>query len=359
MGSLANRKDNVLFLSFVGPNYSRSSTILNAKSEKFQKQFQKVPTGILRAFLDIYNQRKAMRLASCIVIMSPCHILTPAVKILVRRPVILDSGWALTDGQLSRGFSSASLLRVPTIYLVDFLAFHFANLILMESKAQIKRSSRKFMIKQSKMKVSFTGLNETTFRTENNNSELIKKVNNKLSKLGNGLTVLFRGKVNNESGFEYICEAARRLENKVSFIFLIGQNDVQREFPANVISISGISDSEMCQIYNMSDIALGQISSHPRLRYTIPHKAFEAGFFATPYISADNAGIREFLDSGDAIFISEPFTEGLVDAILSLSEPTVREEIAGRISEKYKKSAAQSIVNEKFENLLFSLVSTN
>lgn len=353
-----NLEYQVLFLSFVGPNYSRSSTILNANSEKFIKQFQKVSPGIFSAFRDLYSNRKALRQANCIVIMSPCHVLTPVVKMLSNRPIILDAGWALFDGQLSRGGGRSKLLKFATIFVVDFLAFHSADFILMESQAQVQRSQRKFLLPKSKLHVSLTGLNENAFLKENPHSDLIDEVKKKLSIIDNELVVLFRGKINNESGFENISNAAIQLDNKVSFIFLLGENDMPRLFSSNVVFVSGVSDMEMRQIYELADISLGQISHHPRLSYTIPHKAFEAGFFSTPYISAENAGIREFLDSDDAVFINEPLTEGLVDAINLLSDLEVRSGYAAKINKSYRERAAQSLINVKFETLLESIISS-
>lgn len=358
MSSIVKIEDRVLFLSFVGRNYSRSSTILNANSEKFQKHFQKISPGFLRAVREIYSQRKIMRLASCVVIMSPCHILTPVVKILLRKPVILDAGWALSDGQFSRDAGPSRMIKNIKILLVDWFAFHLADLILVESKSQLIRYKRKYILPESRMRVSFTGLNEKAFAGESVKSELIDRVKRHLFSLDNKLTVLFRGKVNNESGFENIRKAAKLLEKEVSFIFLISDKDIQENFSSNVICISSVSDMEMRQIYQLADISLGQISNHPRLDHTIPHKAFEAGFFRVPYISADNGGIREFLDPGEAVFVRKPFTEGLANAIVSLSDTNAREQYAKKIGEKYQKLAGQSTLNEKFENLLDMLISS-
>lgn len=277
---------------------------------------------------------------------------------LVKRPIILDAGWALLDGQFSRSGGRFKLLRIATIFVVDFLAFHSADCVLMESQAQVQRSQRKFLLPKSRLYVSLTGLNENAFVKENVDSDLIDEVKKKVSILDNELVVLFRGKINNESGFENINNAAIQLDNKVTFIFLLGENDIQRICSSNVVLVSGVSDMEMRQIYELADISLGQISHHPRLSYTIPHKAFEAGFFSTPYISAENAGIREFLDSDDAVFINEPLTEGLVDAINLLSDLEVRSGYAGRINKIYRDRATQSLINEKFETLLETLISS-
>jgi hypothetical protein len=114
----------------------------------------------------------------------------------------------------------------------------------------------------------------------------------------------------------------------------------------------------MKDVYLLSDIALGQISSHPRLRYTIPHKSYEAGFFATAYITADSEGIREFLDFDSAFFLKEPFPESLVQAVLDLRNPELRSKYARNIHRNYMEVASQSVLNERFEEITALLLKT-
>jgi len=358
MANQTSSKIDVIFLSFVGPNYSRSSTLLNFESSAFQKSYFQLPTGLMNFTYKIFQNRHALRSASCIVIMSPCHMLTPVVKLLTRKPLILDAGWALTDGLISRGLTPSRIFTLPLTILIDFIAFLFADIVLLESQAQAHRVRRMLGVPKSKIKVLFTGLNETSFSSKSVQSKLITDLKNRIEKLNFPITILFRGKINREAGFENILSAAHQLRDQAAFIFVVGNKDIDRKFPINCITLSEISDDEMKHIYLLADIALGQISSHPRLKYTIPHKAYEAGFFAITYVTSDSEGIREFLNSDSAFLLKEPFPESLVEAVSDLRNLELRTKYAKNIHQKYMEVASQSILNERFEEITAQLLMT-
>jgi hypothetical protein len=285
-------------------------------------------------------------------------MLTPVVKILTRKPVILDAGWALTDGLISRGLTPLRFFSLPLTILIDFIAFLFADIVLLESQAQAHRVRRILGVPKSKIKVLFTGLNETSFSSKVVQSELIAKLKIQIEKMDFPITILFRGKINREAGFENILSAAYQLRDQAAFIFVVGKKDLDRKFPINCITLSEISDDDMKHIYFLADVALGQISSHPRLKYTIPHKAYEAGFFAITYITSDSEGIREFLNSDSAFFLKEPFAESLVKAVSELRNLELRSKYAKNIHQKYMEVASQSILNERFEEITAQLLIT-
>ena len=358
MTSKTSPEINVYFLSFVGPNYSRSSTLLNFEAPRFRKSYLQVPTGPINFTYRIFKSRRTLRGADCIVVMSPCHILTPVVKIIIRKPVILDAGWALTDGLISRGLTSLRIYRLPLTILVDFIAFFFADIVLLESQAQVHRVRRMLRVPKSRIKVLFTGLNETSFSSKSVQSELITDLKSQIEKLNFPVTILFRGKINREAGFENILSAAHQLRDQAAFIFVVGNKDLDKKFPINCITLSEISDDDMKHVYLIADIALGQISSHPRLKYTIPHKAYEAGFFAITYITSDSEGIREYLNSDSAFFLKEPFRESLVKAVSELRNLELRSKYAKNIHQKYMEVASQSILNDRFEEITAQLLIT-
>jgi glycosyltransferase involved in cell wall biosynthesis len=291
--------------------------------------------------------------------MSPCHVLTLFLKIVTRKPIILDAGWSLTDGLVSRGIRSIQFWKLPLIALIDLFSFHLANIVLLESEAQIARVSKLFMIRKSKLRVQFTGLNETSFISKPMQSSIVSSVTKRIAELNNTLVVLFRGKINRESGFDIIFKAATALVDSVTFIFATGENSNLRNCPKNVITVPHVTDLEMKQIYSLSHVSIGQVSRHPRLQYTIPHKAFEAGFFSMPYITTNSNGVREYLNPNSAIFLNNPSTESLVDAILELKQEEVRLEYSTQINAVYRKFASQLKINEQFEETLLSLIIQN
>jgi len=358
MGNENPDKLEVLFLGFVGRNYSRSSTILNIDSVTLNKKYMELPKGVLHWIQAIYKNRLEIRRSDCLVVMSPCHVLTAPLKIVGRKPLILDAGWPLTDGHISRKLKISKFLKLPLIMLIDFLSIHFADIVLVESKAQSRRINKLFAVNESKLRVQFTGLNESNFTSEEPVSNVLIEIRKHIAQIGFPLVVLFRGKINRESGFDNILSAARILNSSAIFIFVVGKNDVVLECPGNTIIVSRITENEMQEIYRLSDISIGQVSTHRRLRYTIPHKAFEAGYFSMPYITADSDGVREYLHQGSALFLTDPSVESLVDAIKSLNNRDIRGEYAKKINLNHSATASQKVLSEKFDQILLELCDT-
>lgn len=203
-------KPTVYFLSFVGSKYSRSGTVLNSKSKALNRKYLHLDSGIEGVIRSILKRRLELKEADALVVMSPCQMIAPIVRILLRKTVILDAGWPLTDGVLSRGVKFSNLHRLASIFLVDFLAFHTSNLILLESEAQVKRCRRIFLLSKRKCSVQYTGLDESKFDVLESKSELVKNLEVKINSIDNPLIVIFRGKVNNESGFTKILETAAK-----------------------------------------------------------------------------------------------------------------------------------------------------
>ncbi len=349
------RKPAVLFLSFVGPHYSRSSTLLNSHSDSLQKKYMELPQGVLSSVSEVFRKRRQIRKSDFLVVMSPCHVLTPILKIVVRKTVILDAGWSLTDGVTSRGLRKQQILKLPIVALIDFFSLHFADLVLLESHSQVARTSKHFLVRKSKLRVQFTGLNEASFTAESSQSKVISDVSQRISELNNPLVVLFRGKINRESGFGNILRAANMLDGAVTFIFALGENANHQTFPRNVIPVPYISESDIMKIYSLSHVSIGQVSSHPRLRYTIPHKAFEAGYFSMPYITADSVGVREYLSPSSAIFLKNPSAHAVAKAILELRHESIRNKYSNEINLNYRMIASQEILSERFEQFLLEI----
>jgi hypothetical protein len=348
-------KIKVLFFSFVGENYSRSSTILHGETEDFDKKFIKLPIGIVNSTRVIINMKKELKSADYLVVMSRCHILTPILKLLSNKRVILDAGWSLTDGQLSRGQTLRKGIRLLQSYLIDLLAFHTADIVIVESEIQRYRTSRMFFLPRIKIGVNFTGLDESAYSGTNQHSEKISKLDESLQLLGFNTKVLFRGKVNNESGIQNILDAASLLEKKVSFILVCGKSDQFSGLPSNVILLTELTNDELRAVYQRADITLGQISKHSRLNYTIPHKAFEAGFFSKVYITSNMPAIRELYRPNSISLIDDISGIALAAEIERFSNPIHRTELENRISDDYKKRASQENLSKNFEKIIQGL----
>jgi hypothetical protein len=349
-------KPTVYFLSFVGSRYSRSSTILNSKSKSVNRKYLQLDSGVKGITRSILKKRLELREADAIVVMSPCQMIAPLVRILLRKTVILDAGWPLTDGVLSRGVKLSNLHRLASIFFVDFLAFHTSNLVLLESEAQLKRCRRIFLLSNRKCSVQYTGLDESKFNVLESKSQLVQDLEVKISSINNPLTVIFRGKVNKESGFTKILETAAKMPKEATFLFLLGLEDQYSNAPDNVLIAKGFTDSEMRYLYEISDIAIGQISNHPRLRYTIPHKAYEAAFFAKCYITLDTPSVREIFNKESVFFLDQTQPDSLKSAIKSLEDIEIRLSHSQRIRAEYEEKISQCLISRSFDQQVIEIL---
>ncbi len=339
----------VIFLSFADANYSRSSTLLNFHSEDYIKSYQKLSPKFRFMIPDLIKLRNGINKDAIIVIGSPSHKATFFARLLLKNKVCLDAGWPLSDGIFSRGMDLVDIPKLLKSLILDFISFQFSEKLLVESQTQAKRIHNIFLVPKNKIVVSLTGLNERAFVGSAKDSKLISKLNSEIASLNMPLTVLFRGKLNNESGIEVIIEAAKELLTEATFIILSGGENRLESRPKNCIEVSNVTNLEMKEIYTLSNIVIGQVSNHPRLNYTIPHKAFEAAYFSKCFITTNSNGIAEILNPGSAVMITEGSRATLVSAIRSLRSSESRAKYEKNIAFMYSKNFCQRAINDNFE----------
>ncbi len=346
----------LVFLSFVGPNYSRSSVLLNGKSNNFRQVYYQVEMPLIKAFSQLFKIVKSHKRSKCVyVVMSPCQLLVLPLWFLTRSTIILDAGWTMTEGANSRKLGNRQIVVQIKSYFIDFTTMHLSSLILLETNAQIRYAKKLFFLNRTKLEQSFTGINERSLIPSRGKTVLQTKLDNIIGKLENEMVVLFRGRINLESGFSAIVEASKLVNSKVKFLFVINKVPKNVELGHNCFVLNEFSDSDLTIIYQISNICIGQVSNHPRLRNTIPHKAFEAAYFKKPYISTESIGIRELapLDS-QILYLSNPDVGSLVSAIDLLStDQQLRDSLAENFHERFIQVASQAKIIGNLERILF------
>ncbi len=347
---------HVLFLSFLTPDYSRSSVLLNFDSPRVEKQFKKLRAKWTLVIVDLWRLRRTLEVDSILVVMSPCHKVAIVARVILKNRIILDAGWPLTDGALSRHLSVLKMHRILSSYVIDFLAFLSAGIVLLETKEQIQRVHRLFRVPLARLKVSYTSLNETCFKDSSEMGNKIDEVKLFINKNPQTLKVLFRGKVNNESGIDNILTASKILEQEADFIFVVGAGNQLPELGANCIQIVNVSNSELREIYSLVDVALGQLSDHPRLKYTIPHKAFEAGYFGKRYLTTLTPGIREIYQESSICVLNPPTAVNLAAALSKIKEERAQKTKQTAIYGDYERKVSQKVTNDCFEEILFEYI---
>ena len=287
--------------------------------------------------------------------MSPCHSLVIPLRFLTSRPIILDAGWSLTEALQVRNVSKKYFAHRILTYIIDFLSFHLSNISLFESNHQCKWIQKKFGLRESKTCSIFTGFNES--RYENLNPEMPLELSER-SEFHDGY-VLFRGSFTNEAGLDLlykISQAGITLGKR----FVVATNRDLEYFKEseNVILIHRkLSESEIKFLYLNCFLAIGQLRNTSRLVNTIPHKAFEAAYFARPYLTADATGVREFLSNdSQAIFTKSEDVEYLADLFGRTTENSKFLITTGAMAKKrYDQVASQKKLQNQFALVLSRL----
>lgn len=321
LSKLLPESPTLVFLSFYASSYSRSATIFNFEDRNLNKVFIQIPTGI-RLVIKLWTIK--FRYPSShitYIVMSPSHLLVPFLRLLTSKPIVLDAGWPLLDGYKTKGSMMRDFPNRAKIWLLDFIAFHSSSLVLFESRAQCRYSKRRYLLSNRKIAVSYTGFDETQAFSSLNEGK-----NSRIS-LPKSPYVLFRGKVNEEAGLENIVSAFNKYDVAAPLVILTNRElDLEVDNERIKVIQGFVSMKEMSDLYKGATLCLGQLSSHPRLTRTIPHKAFEAGYYGIPYISIKSASISEifpnektchFLENDSSKEIAEAVNEILSDAVLA------------------------------------------
>ena len=283
-----------------------------------------------------------------IIVCSPSHILVlPFVFFRGIRPH-LDAGWPLFDGVISSrrqyGFLGFNLIKT---YLIDFLAFHLSLSVIIESNEQKKRVIKRYFLSSNKVHVVLTGFDESRFSGMH-----VEEVD------GNRNTqqVIMRGSDQEEAGVSFLIEAANlaRLKNINLFFRVVTNSDEKQAVFENLkLSSNRISDVELFKEYCSSQIALGQLSNHPRINWTIPHKFFEAAYLGLPYLCASSAPMRDLAEDNCVALFEGGNPIDLLNRIVELiSDKSKQDLISQNIKAYYEEYCSQSVLTEKFLSII-------
>jgi len=275
----------IVFLSYSDVSYSRSAVYFGGI--ELEKTFIRVKPGLFNSIKVLRKTQERYEYKDTVlVVMSPSHLLAFYFAVFTKFTIVLDAGWPLSDSG-GKGFS-----RFKNC-LIDYLAFNFADSVILESQAQVKHSKEKFRLDSRKLHVLYTGFNELEVKGTEMPPEI--QISQDLYKT----RVLFRGKNNKEAGLANIVACANLLP-EVQFV--IATNRFDGKFPRNVLLITRrLSTNEISWLYQNSDCALGQFGENQRLDRTIPHKLFESMYFGISYLSPPHDGILEILKPKDFI----------------------------------------------------------
>lgn len=254
-----------------------------------------------RKFLALYKKHKLLKNNYDVLFVGyASHILVPFARLISNKKIVFNALGSLYEGiVLSRKQYGLLGLRALYCLLIDFVAFHSASLILVETNEQKEYLKKKYFLPDHKLIRAFTGTDENKFFYDPG----VKKLPD--------FTVLFRGGLLPESGVEYAIEAAHILNSNGIKLRIIG-NGMMANKTEKLIKDYGLNNVEWLS-EKLTDkdlrikmqechLSLGQLSSHDRLNRTIPHKAFESLAMKLPYLTARNRAVLELLKENETCF---------------------------------------------------------
>ena len=345
-GAFQEKKSIVyVFLSLEGNRFSRT---LN-----YYHGIQKL--GLVAHWFEINPRRKNRGIRDVVrnfrfsdvvfVVASPSHVLVPYLRVRTRRKVVLDAGWPLYDGviQSRREFGILGW-RLFLTFSLDFLAFHFANTIFLETCAQIDACRRRYLLPENKLFDLATGFDENRFKGFGSTTTSIRKPQDPI--------VLFRGGPQDEAGLQVLFEAIKYVNtsNRVRFV-VISKLKIPEAFNSeNLEVISDFQDDlVLWNLYREAVFVLGQLSNHSRLDKTLPHKFFEAGFFKKAYVTSDRGVIGNYVKTNEVVGFKAGNAIDLARKLNELlSSPKQIDFLGNSISGLYMRNFAQDILTRHF-----------
>lgn len=337
-----------IFLSFLNPDYSRSGVVLNEHDSK--NIFLRLPTrplSIINLLLRMRNEFDSSEVI--IVVMSPSHLLVPYLKIFTRFRVILDAGWPLSDAiQQNHNYLKKLYVKL-TNGLIDLISFTLCDLLILESQEQVRRISRKKFVRKKKITARLTGLNELAFQ-----SVAPMQPAEITSLLSQRKIILYRGKNNPESGISFLVSLQEFLRPDWLLVIVSNKMIEPLDLKKSVLINRHISNAEILWLYQNAKLSLGQLSNKKRLKFTIPHKAFESAFFGVPYISPKQEVLNELFGSNENYLTLENLNkESILETIEKyMADEHKRREIGKKARDNYLIYASQQRLSEIFNATL-------
>jgi glycosyltransferase involved in cell wall biosynthesis len=331
----------IVFISFEKTANSRTKTYFDGLIELGYKcRWYEIRSKSI--FRDIFRIVKNLNIRRCsFVVASPSHLLVPYVFLVTKKMPFFDLGWPLVDGVITsrKNYGVLKINLIKTVF-IDFVSIIFSKIVFVESHHQLNRLNKVFFFCKEKFVLLPTGFNESRF-------------GNKIAGLYDPLrrVVLFRGGDLPEAGIDVLISAIRMNTNKTIRFVIISRSIRLKDLnlPDTEVFTDYLTDEEIGKLYASASVVLGQLSSHKRTNWTIPHKFYEAAYLGKPYITSNSAPMIEFenissvklFNGGDALDLIKT-----IDRLVNNSNEM--EILSSNIYQLYNKNFNQQLLSKFF-----------
>jgi glycosyltransferase involved in cell wall biosynthesis len=249
-------------------------------------------------------------------------------------------------------------MRAIYYYLLDFLSYRFADVIIFDTLSHQEYIIKKFKVPSSKQKIVLpVGVNLNLIESF--------KENNLRAKNKSDINVMWYGHFTPLQGMEYIIKAASELrsDNRIHFT-LIGSADTpgkdweekikhysRVKNLRNITFINNIAYDKLITYIKEADICLGIFGNTAKAKRVIPNKVLDGMACGRIVITARNIELeRYFEDRADIIYCEPGDPSDLAEKIIYVADNLtdlkhIGENACRRIKDQFSKNALINILN--------------
>ena len=346
----------ICYFGIYNPNYSRNKILIKGLRENGVKVIEcRVKPTEKYKYWKLLRKHGKLKDYDVMVVGFRGQAVMPLAKLICRKPIVFDALTSLYDAHiLDRKTYSPHSLKALKYWFLDWLGCRLADVILLESNDSIQYFVKTFKAKKEKFKRMFIGSDDALFYPQN------------YKKNTNQFLVHFHGKYIPTQGVEYIIKAAKILEEKNIKFNLIGNGltyqmalNLSRKLNIkNINFIDFMPSKQVIKYMAQADVCLGIFGRTPKIRRSIPNKAYETLAMKKPLITANTPAIREFLkDRENCLLCKIADSEDLAKKILKFkNNPSLRKTIAENGYKLFREKLTPQVLGGELKNILYNLI---
>lgn len=346
----------VLFFGFYDPTFATNRVLMNGLRQNGVSVLECCDhsSGLKKFIKLFFKHRKLRDQYDAMVVGFACQLAVPFAKAITRKPIIFIGQVSLYDANvLDRQVVKAGSLKALYYWLLDWLAVHLADRVIMATQSNIDHFSKEWGVKKEKYRLVFSGAEDDIFRP-------LEGV-----KTEKGFLVSFHGTFIPLHGVEFIVRAAKILESEGISFLIIGRGQEKKKV-LNISQQLGLKNIEFIDfmpknelVFKLagSDACLGTFGGNARAHREISHKIFECLAMRKPLITADTPAIRELFNEEELLLVKPADPESLAEGILRLkNDPVLRARLAQNGYDKFMKSASCKVLGDEFKKIINELI---
>lgn len=268
-------------------------------------------------------------------------------RLITKKPIVWEPLFSLYDAWVfDRKLANPHGIKAAWYWIVDWLGCVFADMVILDTRANAEYFIRKFRIPERKFLTAYIGADPEIFRPRAR------------ERAGETFEVEFHGKYIPVQGTDVLVRAAKILSDdpEIHFTFIgSGQEAEATRVLARTLGVSNVTflgylpQTEIAGHIANADICVGLIGDVPRVGRAIPNKLYEAAAMGRVSLNADGPAIREVFTPGrDVVTVRAGDAEDVAKKIRELRADRDRVRTMGECArETYLKTATPTIIGKK------------